>query len=117
MFSALFEELHRSVPGLKAVSVVGDDGIEVDGRRFEELPQEVLSAEMSGLLKTLKRLREEISLGLPRDLVIRTDAETLVLCPLQEGLSVLLVAGEGTPSGLARYHVQRLAHRFLEALQ
>lgn len=117
MFSGLFEELHRSVPGLKAVSVIGEDGIEVDGRRYEETPQEVLSAELNGLLKTLKRLREEISLGAPRDLVIRTDTEVLLLCPLQEGLSVLLVAGEGTPSGLARYHVQRLAHRFVEALQ
>lgn len=117
MFSALFEELHRSVPGLKAVSVVGDDGIEVDGRRFEELPHDVLSAEMNGLLKTLKRLQGEIALGAPRDLAIRTEAETVLLCPLQEGLSVLLVAGEGTPTGLARYHVQRLAHRFLEALK
>ncbi len=117
MFSVLFDELHRSVPGLKAVSVVGDDGIEVDGRRYEELPQEVLSAEMNGLLKTLKRLREEIALGAPRDLVIRTDAEVLLLCPLQGGLSVLVVAGEGTSAGLARYHVQRLAHRFVEALQ
>lgn len=117
MFSALFDELHRTVPGLKAVFVVGDDGIEVGGTRFEELPHEVLSAEMSGLLKTLKRLREEIALGAPRDLAIRTDAEILLLCPLQEGLSILLVAGEGTPTGLARYQVQRLAHRFQEALK
>lgn len=117
MFSALFDELQRSVPELKFVSVVGDDGIEVDGRRFQDLPHEVLSAEMSGLLKTAKRLGEELSLGTPTDLVIRTDAELLLLCTLQEGLSVLVVAGEGTPAGLARYHVQRLAHRFLEALQ
>lgn len=117
MFSPLFMKLRDGLPGFRAVAVVGDDGIEIDRFVLEDLPHEVLSAEMNGVLKTLKRLRGEIALGPIREVVIRTEAENILLCSLAEGLFILVVTDPATATGRARFAVQRLAHEFQDVLK
>jgi predicted regulator of Ras-like GTPase activity (Roadblock/LC7/MglB family) len=117
MFSSLFKRMRDVLPGLRAVAVVGDDGIEVDRFVLEDLPHEVLSAEMNGVLRTLKRLRGEIALGSIHEVVIRTEAENILLCALAEGLFVLVVTDPATATGRSRFEVQRLAHEFQDVLK
>ena len=63
MFESLFAGLEQSLPGMKAIALVGDDGIEVDSHVKADMPHEVLSAEMNGILRNLERLRQELELG------------------------------------------------------
>ena len=62
MFRDIFQGLERSIPGLRSVSVVARDGIEVDHFVREDLPNDVFSAEMNGILKNLERMAEEYEL-------------------------------------------------------
>jgi predicted regulator of Ras-like GTPase activity (Roadblock/LC7/MglB family) len=117
MFRDVFRELETSVPDLHAACLVGRDGIEIDTHVREDLPHEVLSAEMNGLLRNLERLEEEFGLGQTQEMVIRTDIQNVLILGLSRDLFVLTITGPSVATGLARYHVQRIAHRFLEILK
>lgn len=118
MFDQQFTELLDTLPGLRAVAVVGDDGIEIESEvREGEVPHEVLSAEMNGILKTMQRLRSELALGRLSEFVVRTESQNIILFSLSEGLFILLVTDPSEATGKTRYEVQRIAHRFQDALK
>jgi predicted regulator of Ras-like GTPase activity (Roadblock/LC7/MglB family) len=117
MFKHLFSKLEAALPGLKSAAVVGQDGIEVDVFVKEDLPHEILSAEMNGILRTMDRLRSELALGTLSEVVIRTDTQNILLTALSEGLFLLLVTGPSETTGKVRYETQRLAHEFVEAVR
>jgi len=116
MFEAQFAQLEKAIPGLRAVSVVGDDGIVVEGHVKDDLPHDVLSAEMNGILRNLERLRSELGLGSLRELVLRMATQNILLFTLTQGLFILLVTEPTEATGRARYEVQRIAHGFVEIL-
>lgn len=117
MFKDLFRTLEATVPGFRAAAVVGSDGIEIESHVVESLPHEVLSAELNGTLRNLDRLKEEVGIGSLQEVVVRTDAENLLMFRLSDELFVLMITGAGESTGRARYEIQRLAHRFLAVLQ
>jgi predicted regulator of Ras-like GTPase activity (Roadblock/LC7/MglB family) len=117
MFEAVFSQIENALPGLRAISVVGDDGIEIDSYVKSDLAHEVISAEMTGILRTLDRAKSELSLGRLDEVVIRTDEENILLLSLNAGLFVLLVTDPTEATGRARYEVKRLAHQIIEILQ
>lgn len=117
MFKDLFRILEETVPGFRAAAVVGSDGIEIESHVVDSPAHEVLSAELNGTLRNLDRLKEEAGIGGLREVVIRTDAENLLMLRLSDELFVLMITAAGEATGRARYEVQRLAHRFLAALQ
>jgi predicted regulator of Ras-like GTPase activity (Roadblock/LC7/MglB family) len=116
MFKAIFQELERSLPGILAISVVGDDGMEVESHICEEVPHEVMSAELNGVMRSLHRIQMEQDLGQIGEVVIRTTKQNILLVSLSGGLFVLLVTSSSVPTGKARYEVQRQVHRFVELL-
>ena len=116
MFREVFSEIEAQVPDLQAISLVGRDGIEIDSRVREDLPHEVLSAEMNGLLRNLERLESEFGLGKTEEMVIRTAAQNILLFALSREIFVLVITGPSSATGQTRYHIQRQAHRFLEVL-
>jgi predicted regulator of Ras-like GTPase activity (Roadblock/LC7/MglB family) len=116
MFESLFSQLDVALPGLKAISVVGNDGIEVDQFVKEDIAHDVLSAEMTGITRTLERLQVELSLGRLQEVVIRTDAQNVFIFSLTNGLFILLVTDASAATGKARYEVQKIAHKFSEML-
>ena len=116
MFESLFEQLDSSVPGLRAVSVVGNDGIEIEQYVKSELAHDVLSAEMTGILRTLERLQGELSLGTLQEVVVRTNTQNLFMFSLSGGIYILMVTESPATTGKARYEVQKLAHKFSELL-
>ena len=118
MFEPMFNRLLDSLPGVKALAVVGDDGIEIESRaRAEDVPHEVLSAEMNGILKTMQRLRLELALGRLSELIVRTETQNIILFALSDGLFILLVSDPAETTGRTRYEVQRIAHQFQDALK
>lgn len=116
MFESLFSQLDSTLPGLKAVSVVGNDGIEIEQFVKSDLAHDVLSAEITGILRTLERLQVELSLGKLQEVIIRTDLQNLFVFSLAGGLYILLVTDSIAATGKARYEVQRIAHEFSEIL-
>jgi len=116
MFKSLFSQLDAALPGLKAVSVVGNDGIEVDQFVKQDIAHDVLSAEMTGITRTLERLQVELNLGKLHEVVIRTDSQNVFIFSLGNGLFILLVTDASAATGKARYEVQRIAHKFSELL-
>jgi predicted regulator of Ras-like GTPase activity (Roadblock/LC7/MglB family) len=117
MFRDLFSEMEAAIPDLLAVCLVGRDGIEIDHYVREEHPHEVLSAEMNGLLRNLERLEGEFGLGRTEEMVVRTEIQNILLLALSRDLFVLVITGPSTATGMARYQVQRFAHRFLDMLR
>jgi predicted regulator of Ras-like GTPase activity (Roadblock/LC7/MglB family) len=118
MFEQQFTRLLESLPDLRAVAVVGDDGIEIESTvREDEVPHEVLSAEMNGILKTLQRLRSELALGPLNEFIVRTESQNVILFALSEGLFILLVTTPSEATGKTRFEVQRIAHQFQDALK
>jgi predicted regulator of Ras-like GTPase activity (Roadblock/LC7/MglB family) len=116
MFRELFRILAGVIPGFRAASVVGYDGIEIESHVPSDLPHEVLSAELNGILRNLDRLKADVGMGTLEEVVIRTNAENILLLRLSPELFILVITEPGHSTGQARYEVQRLAHRFLEAL-
>ena len=117
MFEPQFSQLEQALPGLRAVAVVGNDGIEVDHFVKADLPHEVLSAEMNGVMRNLERLREELDLGRLGEVIVRTEMQNVVLLALSPEIFLLVVTDPQETTGKTRYEVQRLAHAFLEVLQ
>lgn len=117
MFEALFRQLEAALPGLRAIAVVGDDGIEVESHVRSELPHEVLSAEMNGILRNIDRLRREMDLGTLSEVMVRTDLQNILLFSLAEGVFILAVTDPAEATGRTRYEVQRVAHAFLDILK
>lgn len=117
MFKPIFAEIEKALPGLRAISVVGDDGIEIDNHVKADLAHEVLSAEMTGILRTMDRLKRELSLGNLAEVIVRTDSQNIVIIALNAGLFVLAVTDPSESTGQVRYEIQRHAHKFLEVLQ
>jgi predicted regulator of Ras-like GTPase activity (Roadblock/LC7/MglB family) len=117
MFESQFSRMEEALPGLRAVAVVGDDGIEVDHFVKGDLPHEVLSAEMNGVMRNLERLREELDLGKLGEVIIRTDSQNVLLLALSKEIFLLVVTAPEEATGKTRYEVQRLAAAFLEVLQ
>lgn len=117
MFREVFAELGASIPDLLAVCLVGRDGIEIDHFVRDDLPHEVLSAEMNGLLRNLERLEKEFGLGRTEEMVVRTDVQNILLLALSKDMFVLVITGPSTATGRARYQIQRIAHRFLDMLR
>ena len=116
MFESLFSELDAALPGLKAVSIVGNDGIEVDQFIKGDMAHDVLSAEMTGITRTLDRLQVELGFGKLHEIVVRTDGQNVFIFSLANGLFILLVTEASTATGKARYEVQKIAHKFSELL-
>ena len=116
MFEALFEQIEEGLPGFRAIAVVGDDGMEVEARIKKELPHEVLSAEMNGIVRIIKRLREELDMGELSELILRTDRRNIILFDLKAGLFILLVTDFSETTGRTRFKVQSLASKFMDAI-
>lgn len=116
MFEDIFQQLEQALPGMLAVAVVADDGIEIESRIRTEIPHEVMSAELNGALRNLKRLQQDLELGALREVIIRTEKENLLLFTITEGFFVLLVTTPAEATGKARYEIQRRAHLFLQLL-
>ena len=117
MFSDLFRHLEASIPALQAVTVVGRDGIEIQSHVRGDLPHEVLSAEMNGLLRNIERMGAELGMEMASEVIIRNQAQNMLLFSLSRDLFLLVITGPTSATGATRYQVQRVAHRFLDALQ
>lgn len=117
MFKEIFRELAAAIPGFRAGSVVGSDGIEIQSHVPSDLPHEVLSAELNGILRNLDRLKADVGIGLLEEVVVRTDSENILLLRLSPDMFVLVITDRDNPTGPARYAIQRMAHRFMAVLQ
>jgi predicted regulator of Ras-like GTPase activity (Roadblock/LC7/MglB family) len=116
MFRDIFHSLEEAIPGLRSVSVVARDGIEVDHFVCEDLPHDVFSAEMNGVLKNLERMAEEYELESIHEMVIRAKAHNILLLNISQELFILAIVAPNEPTGKARYEIQRRAHQFLDVL-
>ena len=116
MFESIFRELEQALPGMLAVAIVGDDGMEVESHIRAEVSHEVMSAELNGVLRNLHRIQREQNLGAIQEVVIRTDRQNFLIFSMTGGLFVLLVTEPSETTGKARYEVQRRAHQINEIL-
>ena len=116
MFESIFDDLEHALPGLLAVAIVAEDGIEVESRVRAELPLDVMNAELNGVLRTLNRFQKEQDLGTMREVVIRTEKQNVLLVALSEGLFALVVTDPSESTGRVRYEVQRRIHLMTELL-
>lgn len=116
MFEKLFQEIENSLKGFKAIIVVSSDGIEIDSKIKEDLPHEILSAELNNILHNLERLKADISIGSYEEVVIKTDIENILLVKISKDSFVLLVTDKSDPTGKSVYEIQRLIPKFLEML-
>jgi len=116
MFEALFKKLEAQIVGFRFAAVVGDDGIEVEVYMKSELPHEMLSAEMNGIVRTINRMQGELSLGKLSEMVVRAEEQNVILSNLQEGLFILVVTDSSETTGRTRYLIQAIAPEFMSVL-
>lgn len=116
MFEVLFKKMEEKIAGFRFAAVVGDDGMEVEMYMKSELPHEILSAEMNGIVRTINRMQDELNLGKLSEMVIRAEEQNVILFSLQEGLFILVVTEASEATGRTRYLIQAIAHEFMSIL-
>ncbi|MEJ2366815.1 MAG: roadblock/LC7 domain-containing protein [Acidobacteriota bacterium] len=116
MFESVFQKLEEGIPGFRAASVVGGDGIEVESHVNDTLPHDVLSAELNAVVRNLDRLKDEIGLGRLEEIALRTESENIFMARLSPDLALLVVTQRSEVTGRTRYQIQRMAHQFIERI-
>lgn len=111
-FSETFEEISRTLSGVRAVFVIGSDGTVYESMRFDPtLDLDTLASEHSVLLRIARQSTEDSGTGTLTELMITTGDFALISRALSDDLDIVAVVAADEPLGRARFALrQALPH-------
>ena len=106
-FRGVLDGIRQRVDGTLAVSLIGLDGITIDGINPGSVPLDVIGAEFSGFIKSIRLSNTELNTGQVLQFSLVTEKYTAFVSAItQEYYVVLITAPEGN-YGRARFELAR----------
>ena len=116
MFKSILEDLQRNVDGTVAISLIGTDGIAIESLERDHFPLEILSAEISSLLKTLRTAKTDLDTGDLEQFVLTTQKYITFLSKVTPEYFILMVLAQGGNYGRARFELKRAKYALQDEL-
>lgn len=117
MFVDRLNGIADRVEGTTALVLVGRDGIPVESVcRDQDLDLEMLAAELVAQAQALAQYQDEFATGLLHQLMVTTERSQYIVSRINDGYYLLLVAGQHSNLGRARYELRRASLLFEEDL-
>ncbi len=118
MFKAIWKELTDSLKeNLNGILLVGEDGIEIDSHvTSQDLPSDVLAAEMSTLMQNARKMASEMSLGELSEVWIYSNKYRCALFRVNSEAYLLLAGTPEINTGMVRFAAQRSLPKIAEVL-
>lgn len=118
MFSELLQQMVRRIEGVKAVAIIGLDGMIVDRCVVSyDSDLELVAAEYSSLLGETVKTASDTGLGDLKETIVSTDQSIFFVKILSPEYFVLLIGAENTSLGRARFEMRKaqliLEHEFI----
>ena len=108
MFLERLNSITDRIDGAVALSLVAADGIPVESVNTDPaLDLEVLAAELIAQVRVISDDHRELNVGEVRQLAVSTARFTLMVANVAEGYYLLLVLGESSSYGRARFELRR----------
>lgn len=118
MLKDSLREMRKSVDGVISVCVSGADGIpvEVDEEDGQFISAEVVSAEMTRVIKSIGEFLSSTEGGKPEELVLRTEKYFIVLRVINPEYYIFTILSSDGNLGKVRYLLRRLSERLKKEL-
>ena len=110
----VLKQLHGELKRSRWVSLVGMDGLVIAAVPAEgdtEDKRELLVTEYSALIRSIRSMNREFSLGVPLQLQVGCEEEIIILELVDEDCFLLSLLDANGSTGFARYLLHKAAHR------
>lgn len=99
--------IRERVEGTLAVSLIGRDGITVEGVNPGSVPLDVMGAEFSGFIKSIRVANSELNIGEVQQFSLITEKYTAFVSAVTHEYYVVLVTAPDGNYGRARFELAR----------
>lgn len=106
-FRGVLDGIRERVDGTLAVSLIGLDGITIDGINPGSLPLDVMGAEFSGFIKSIRLSNTELNTGQVLQFSLVTEKYTAFVSAITTEYYVVLVTTPDGNYGRARFELAR----------
>lgn len=118
MFTEILNQILTSVPGARAATVMGFDGIAIESKESmtADGTESAAAVEVAAVTSQLKRAAEGLGAGEVREIALQTDGLVTLLRPLTSEYCLAVTVGPEGLTGKARYLMRVLAPRITAEL-
>ena len=106
-FRGVLDGIRERVDGTLAVSLIGLDGITIDGINPGSVPLDVMGAEFSGFIKSIRLSNTELNTGQVLQFSLVTEKYTAFVSAVTPEYYVVLVTAPEGNFGRARFELAR----------
>jgi predicted regulator of Ras-like GTPase activity (Roadblock/LC7/MglB family) len=106
-FRGVLDGIRERVDGTLAVSLIGVDGITIDGINPGSVPLDVMGAEFSGFIKSIRLSNTELNTGQVLQFSLVTEKYTAFVSAITPEYYVVLVTTPDGNYGRARFELAR----------
>ena len=106
-FRGVLDGIRQRVDGTLAVSLIGLDGITIDGINPGSVPLDVMGAEFSGFIKSIRLSNTELNTGQVLQFSLVTEKYTAFVSAVTPEYYVVLVTAPDGNFGRARFELAR----------
>ena len=106
-FRGVLDGIRERVDGTLAVSLIGLDGITIDGINPGSVPLDVMGAEFSGFIKSIRLTNTELNTGQVLQFSLVTEKYTAFVSAITAEYYVVLVTTPDGNYGRARFELAR----------
>jgi predicted regulator of Ras-like GTPase activity (Roadblock/LC7/MglB family) len=108
MFAEVLESIFEKVEGILGVIVLGMDGISIEKRSREEVPNlEALAAEYTSLLKGSSATTQDIGLGILEEMIVSSDTRVVLVRMVTPEYFLLAILDGNGNIGRARFELRK----------
>ncbi len=113
MFKEILNEIFKNVEGVLSVVIAGNDGIPVETVEKESIPlgSEVVTAEMTNIIRSVSDFLNATQGGAPEEVVIKTERYIIVVRVINEDYFALVLLDYRGNLGKSRYLLRRAVDR------
>jgi len=108
MFIERLNEISNRIDGALALALVAEDGITVESySAASDLDLDLLAAELITQVRAISEDHKELAAGEVRQVTVTTDRMTVMVSSVSASYYLVLVLGEGSNRGRARFELRR----------
>lgn len=108
MFIERLNEISDRIDGALALALVAEDGITVESySAASDLDLDLLAAELITQVRAISEDHKELAAGEVRQVTVTTDRMTVMVSSVSASYYLVLVLGEGSNRGRARFELRR----------
>ncbi len=108
MFIERLNEISSRIEGALALALVAEDGITVESySAASDIDLDLLAAELITQVRAIAENHKELAAGDVRQVTVATEQITVMVSSVSESYYLVLVLGEGSNRGRARFELRR----------